>query len=160
MCRTVCMSLCACIDLGLCECLLTCLCVCVCVCVCVYCLGTNCAQSTGSVFGWSCLKAGLQMNRLLSSRSGPSEPFGESAALGASQWQGRPVGCQRECRVFFIITSCCVGLPRGTALLCVYVHLGLHQRMLETVSKHLWWLMTIWQLRNVISVSVCVCVCT
>lgn len=49
---------------------------CVCVCMCVYCLGTNCAESTGSLFDWSCLKAGLLMNRSLSSSSGASEPLG------------------------------------------------------------------------------------
>lgn len=47
-----------------------------CVRVCVYCLATNCEESTGSVFGWSCLKAGPLVNRLLSSRSGALEPFG------------------------------------------------------------------------------------
>lgn len=48
----------------------------VCVRMCVYCLGTNCAESTGSLFGCSCLKAGPLMNRSLSSRSGASEPLG------------------------------------------------------------------------------------
>lgn len=92
--------------------------------VCVYCLGTNCAQSTGSVFGWSCLKAGPQMNRLLSSRSGASEPLGNQQRHNDRDGL---VGCRWECRVFSITTSCWVGLPHSRTLcsaftyVCVFV---------------------------------------
>lgn len=79
MCRTV--FLCVCVHTQSWGCRSAFLCVCVCVCVfiyvCIYCLGTNCTESTGSLFDWSCLKAGPLMNRSLSSRSGASEPLGK-----------------------------------------------------------------------------------
>lgn len=49
---------------------------CVCLSVCVYCLETDCAESTGSLCDWSCLKVGPLMNRLLSSSSGASQSLG------------------------------------------------------------------------------------
>ncbi len=67
------MRLCACIDLRLRESFLTCLPVCVCVCIV---LGTNCVESTGSLFGWNCLEVLPLMNRLLFSRSGALESLG------------------------------------------------------------------------------------
>lgn len=85
-----------------------------CVCVCVYCLGASSAESTSSLFDWSCLKVGPLMNRLLLSVLEPGSLRGISI----------PPVCHNDrdglwgaggCRVFSIRTSCCRGLPHGDA---------------------------------------------
>lgn len=89
--------------------------------VCINCLGTNCAESTAPLCGWwSCLKVGLLMNRSFLSWSGASSLWGFSSPRHVTM-TGQSVGCWWECRVFSIINSCCIGLPRSRQVLSVCV---------------------------------------
>lgn len=153
MCSAVCVCFCACIDLGLSECLLIGLCVSI-----VW-------EPTVQNQPLLCVVGGVvwKLDCWWIDRSCPGLKPHSLWRFSSPRYvtmTGQSVGCRWECRVFSIINSCCIGLPRSRQVLSVCVSACAHLCLRVFIWRCLRggieeWSMTIWQLLHVISAWVC-----